>query len=52
MRLHGLPNSVNQRSQDLSRTALEHERATSFVNAAIMDENGEPSNAPWVLDLD
>lgn len=38
--------------QNMSRTGLEHGTATFFVNAAIMDEDGEPGNAPWLLDLD
>jgi Icc-related predicted phosphoesterase len=38
--------------QDLSRKGLEHGTATFLVNAAIMSENGQPSNVPWLLDLD
>jgi hypothetical protein len=38
--------------QDLSRTEFEHGTAAFFVNAAIMDENGEPEHAPWLMDLE
>ncbi|KAF2418040.1 hypothetical protein EJ08DRAFT_654400 [Tothia fuscella] len=40
--------------QDLSSASEEdeHGAVTVMVNAAIMNENGEPANAPWLLDLD
>jgi hypothetical protein len=38
--------------QDLSRMGVEHGTATFLVNAAIMNENSYPGNAPWLLDFD
>ena len=32
--------------------ALEHGKQTLFLNAAIMDDENEPSNAPWAISLD
>lgn len=31
---------------------LTHGEQTLFLNAAIMDDNDEPSNAPWLVYLD
>ncbi|KAF1986497.1 Metallo-dependent phosphatase [Aulographum hederae CBS 113979] len=33
-------------------TGVKKGNATFFLNAAIMDGNGEPTNAPWLLEID
>ena len=35
-----------------SKNSLSFGKETAFINAAIMDVNYRPVNAPWVVDLD
>lgn len=35
-----------------NRPSIHRGRETLMVNAAIMDENNEPNNAPWIIELE